>query len=88
MTDTDDRVELTVEGPAAFAGAFVDALQRHGVEVFDFEAPEASKGLSSEEVVTVPLTVAADDEGIDKAVTDFVATFPEAIVREADAGLG
>jgi hypothetical protein len=87
-TTTGTRVELTVEGPAAFAGALVDALQRRGVEVVSMgEAPEA-RTLDVDHVVTVPLVAVGADADIDEAVTEFVAAYPEAVVREANAGLG
>jgi hypothetical protein len=88
MTDTDDRLQLTVEGPAAFAGALVDSLQRHGVEVFEIDDPPEARTLDTDDVVTIPLVVAADDEGVERAVAEFTAEFPEAIVREGSAGLG
>jgi hypothetical protein len=88
MPPTPTAVRLTVTGPAAFAGAFVDALQRHGVEVFEFEAPPAARSLDVEQIVTVPLVVALDDDGIEAAVRDFLEEFPEGIVREPDVGLG
>jgi hypothetical protein len=88
MMQTPSAVRLTVTGPAAFAGAFVDALQRHGVDVLEFEAPPAARTLDVDRVVTVPLVVALDDDGIEAAVRDFLEEFPEGIVREPDVGLG
>jgi hypothetical protein len=89
MVDRNDvPVELTVEGPAAFAGALVDALQRHGVEVGPLDAPPEARTLDVDTVVTVSLAVAGNDTAIEAAVTEFVAEYPEAVVREANAGLG
>jgi hypothetical protein len=88
MTDTDDRLQLTVEGPAAFAGALVDSLRRHGVDVFEIDEPPEAHTLDAVDVVAVPLVVAADDEAVERAVAEFTAEFPEAVVREGGAGLG
>ena len=89
MTDTDNRIHLTVEGPAAFAGAFVDALQRHDVEVFDFDGgPPVARSLDVDAIVQIGVVAAADDAGIEAATKDFLTEFPEAIVREAEPGLG
>jgi hypothetical protein len=88
MTDTDDRLQLTVEGPAAFAGALVDSLRRHGVEVFETDEPAEARTLDTDDVVTVPLVVAADDVLVERAVAEFTAEFPEAVVREGAGGLG
>jgi hypothetical protein len=85
---TEQPIELTVEGPAAFAGALVDALRRHGVEVGPVDAPPEARTLDVDTVVTVPLTVAGSDAAIEAAVTEFVAEYPEAAVRETNAGLG
>jgi hypothetical protein len=82
------RVELTVEGPAAFAGALVDALSRRGVEVVAVGEPPLARTLDAEHVVTVPVTVVGTGADIDGAVTEFIEQFPEAVVREANAGLG
>jgi hypothetical protein len=88
ITEPGEKVELTVEGPAAFAGALVDSLQRHGVEVVAIGESPAARTLDVDHVVTVPMTVVGAGADVDGAVTDFVAEFPEAIVREANAGLG
>jgi hypothetical protein len=85
---TENRTTLVVEGPAAFAGALVDALQRHGVEVGDLDAPPVARTLDTDESVTVDLPVVGSDDAIEAAVGEFIEEYPEALVREANAGLG
>jgi hypothetical protein len=85
---TENRTTLTVEGPAAFVGALVDALQRHGVEVGDVEAPPVARTLDTDQTVTVDVPVTGGDDDIEAAVGEFVEEYPEAIVREANGGLG
>jgi hypothetical protein len=85
---TENRTTLVVEGPAAFAGALVDALQRHGVEVGDLDAPPEARTLDAERTVTVDVPVVGTDEAVEAAVTEFVEEYPEAVVREANGGLG
>jgi ribosomal protein L11 len=81
-------VELHVEGPAAFAGALVDALRRHGVDVVDWGDEALARTLDVDHEVTVPVTVRGSDAAVEAAVAEFVAEYPESVVREASAGLG
>jgi hypothetical protein len=81
-------IELRVEGRAAFAGALVDALRRHGVDVLRWGDEASAPTLDADDEVTVPVTVRGSDAAIEAAVTELVAEHPEAVVREANAGLG
>jgi ribosomal protein L11 len=81
-------IELRVEGGAAFAGALVDALRRHGVDVLAWGDEVVDGTLDVDDEVTMPVTVRGSDAAIEAAVTELVAEHPEAVVREANAGLG
>jgi hypothetical protein len=82
-------IELRFEGRAAFAGALVDALRRHGVDVLAWGDEASGRTLDAgDDDVTVPVTVRGSDAAIEAAVTELVAEHPEAVVREANAGLG